>query len=218
MAAQAQRRSRQGPVVFPVLADAGAACRRRVSGRLAVEAGRARRGAPARTAWSPTSQTARRSVSSPTATTRRSSRGGRRDARSGAIVDERGATLGSHEGVHRFTIGQRKGLGIATGAPLYVLKIDADSGDVTVGPRAALERTIADRVRRELGVRRRAGDLAAGLCADPSPPSRGPGRVSARSTNGRAELEFDEPQAAVTPGQAVVFYDDEVVVGGGWIE
>src|SRR5262245_47931483 len=61
--------------------------------------------------------------------------------RGGSIVDEHGQALGAHGGVHRFTIGQRKGLGIATGTPLYVVKIDADSGDVTVGPRAALERT-----------------------------------------------------------------------------
>ena len=63
------------------------------------------------------------------------------DARGGAIVDDQGRTLGAHEGVHRFTIGQRKGLGIATGMPLYVVKIDAESGDVTVGPRSALDRT-----------------------------------------------------------------------------
>src|SRR5262245_11600089 len=63
------------------------------------------------------------------------------EARGGAILDEQGQTLGSHGGVHRFTIGQRKGLGIATGTPLYVVKIDADSGDVTVGPRSALDRT-----------------------------------------------------------------------------
>src|SRR5690349_1599565 len=63
------------------------------------------------------------------------------DARGGAIVDERGRTLGTHEGVHRFTIGQRKGLGIATGMPLYVMKVDAVSGNVIVGPMWALART-----------------------------------------------------------------------------
>jgi tRNA-uridine 2-sulfurtransferase len=139
------------------------------------------------------------------------------EARRGVILDERGATLGSHEGVHRFTIGQRKGLGIATGAPLYVLKIDADSGDVTVGSRAALERasltasgvnwvsvdTPATWLPVSAQIRHRHRAAA--------------GRVRALE-NGRAEFEFDQPQAAVTPGQAVVFYDDEVVVGGGWIE
>src|SRR6185436_11361832 len=62
-------------------------------------------------------------------------------ARAGTIVDERGQQLGTHGGIHRFTIGQRKGLGIASTIPLYVLRIDADAGNVTVGPRSALERT-----------------------------------------------------------------------------
>jgi tRNA-specific 2-thiouridylase len=139
------------------------------------------------------------------------------EARGGAILDERGTALGAHEGIHRFTIGQRKGLGIATGAPLYVLKIDADSGDVTVGPRAALERTLltasgvnwvsvdapADWIEVSAQIRHRHRAAA--------------GRVRALE-DGRAEFEFETPQAAVTPGQAVVFYDDDVVVGGGWID
>lgn len=139
------------------------------------------------------------------------------EARAGAIVDGHGQTLGAHEGVHRFTIGQRKGLGIATGAPLYVLKINAESGDVTVGPRSALERTSLTAsgvnwisveapsgwVRASAQIRHRHRAAA--------------GRVRALEGH-RAEFEFDDPQAAVTPGQAVVFYDEDVVVGGGWIE
>jgi tRNA-specific 2-thiouridylase len=139
------------------------------------------------------------------------------DIRNGAILDEHGTPLGSHEGVHRFTIGQRKGLGIATGVPLYVLNIDADSGDVTVGPRASLERTSLTAsgvnwvsvdapvkwlpVSAQIRHRHRAA----------------PGSVRALDGD-RAEFEFTEPQPAVTPGQAVVFYDEDVVVGGGWIE
>jgi tRNA-uridine 2-sulfurtransferase len=139
------------------------------------------------------------------------------DARGGAIVDDRGQTLGMHEGVHRFTIGQRKGLGIATGMPLYVVKIDAESGNVTVGPRSSLERTTLTAsgvnwvsidapstwLRASAQIRHRHRAAA--------------GRVRALGGH-RAEFEFDDPQAAVTPGQAVVFYDDDVVVGGGWIE
>ena len=139
------------------------------------------------------------------------------ETRAGAIVDELGTTLGSHDGVHRFTIGQRKGLGIATGAPLYVMKIDADSGNVTVGPRSALDRTSltasgvnwvsidppASWLRGSAQIRHRHRAAA--------------GKVRALE-DGRAEFEFDQPQAAVTPGQAVVFYDDDVVVGGGWID
>ena len=137
--------------------------------------------------------------------------------RAGAIVDERGEKLGSHEGVHRFTIGQRKGLGIAAGAPLYVLKIDADSGDVTVGSRAALERTTFT----ASGVNWIAVETPHGWLPTAAQIRHrhraAAGRVRALA-NDRAEFEFHEPQAAVTPGQAVVFYDRDVVVGGGWID
>jgi tRNA-specific 2-thiouridylase len=139
------------------------------------------------------------------------------DARGGVIVDERGEQLGSHGGVHRFTIGQRKGLGLATGTPLYVLKIEADSRNVTVGPRSALERTTltasgvnwvsvdapVDWLPSAAQIRHRHRAAA--------------GRVRAIDDH-RAEFEFAEPQPAITPGQAVVFYDDDVVVGGGWID
>jgi tRNA-specific 2-thiouridylase len=139
------------------------------------------------------------------------------DSRGGAILDEQGRALATHGGVHRFTIGQRKGLGISTGVPLYVVKIDAASGDVTVGPRSSLERTLltasdvnwvstvapSDWLSVSAQIRHR--HLAAA------------GRVRALDHR-RAEFEFDDPQAAVTPGQAVVFYDDDLVIGGGWIE
>jgi tRNA-specific 2-thiouridylase len=137
--------------------------------------------------------------------------------RSGAIVDEQGDTLGSHEGVHRFTVGQRKGLGIAAGSPLYVLKIDADSGDVTVGPRAALERSsfTASSVNW-ISVAAPASWLTTSAQIRHRHRAA-PGRVRALDGD-RAEFEFLEPQSAVTPGQAVVFYDGDSVVGGGWID
>jgi tRNA-specific 2-thiouridylase len=136
--------------------------------------------------------------------------------RDGAIVDAGGHVLGSHGGVHRFTVGQRKGLGVATGAPLYVLKIDAPTSTVTVGPRAALEQ-----------VELTATDvnwISIDAPADWTPVSAqirhrhrpAPGRVRAIE-GGAAEFVFDQPQAAITPGQAVVFYDGDVVAGGGWI-
>ena len=135
----------------------------------------------------------------------------------GALVTEDGERLGTHGGVHRFTVGQRKGLGISAPTPLYVIKIDAESRDVTVGPRASLERTSL---------------TASGVnWVSAAPPSdwlpvsaqirhrhtAAPGRVRALP-DGHAELVFDDPQSAVSPGQAVVFYDDDLVVGGGWIE
>jgi tRNA-specific 2-thiouridylase len=138
-------------------------------------------------------------------------------ARGGAIVNEQGQKVGAHGGVHRFTVGQRKGLGLSAPAPLYVLKLEAQTSTVVVGPRAALERTTltasrvnwsaidapATWIRVEAQIRHR--HKPAG------------GRVRALP-DGRAELQFDEPQAAITPGQAVVFYDGDVVAGGGWIE
>jgi len=137
--------------------------------------------------------------------------------RPGAIVNERGEQLATHAGVHRFTIGQRKGLGVAAQTPLYVLKIDADSGAVTVGPRSALDRASLTAsgmnwIGRDAST---AWIPAAAQIRHRHRPASG--RVRA-CDDGRAEFEFDEPQPAVTPGQAAVFYDGDVVIGGGWIE
>ena len=138
-------------------------------------------------------------------------------ARGGTIVDQRGEVLGRHGGVHRFTVGQRKGLGVSGRAPFYVLKIEAESGQVTVGPREALEQTSLT----ASGVNWVASDapsswlpVSAQIRHRHRPAA---GRVRAIEHD-RAELIFGEPQAAVAPGQAVVFYDDDLVVGGGWID
>src|SRR5262249_10000142 len=131
--------------------------------------------------------------------------------RTGSIVDTSGRVLGRHTGVHRFTVGQRKGLGLATGVPLYVIKLQPDTSEVVVGP------------REELG----GSDLpGAGGNGPAGAPPLGPRRVPARirhrhrdapavvtaDGSDRASLQFDEPQLAVAPGQAVVFYDGEEVV------
>ena len=134
----------------------------------------------------------------------------------GAIVNQQGELLAAHAGVHRFTVGQRKGLGIAARSPLYVLKIDAGSGEVTVGPRSALDRTAftvsdVNWIQPEPSGWRPAG---AQIRHRHRPA---PGRVRAIDGS-RAEFEFDEPQPAITPGQAAVFYDDDIVIGGGWID
>ncbi len=135
----------------------------------------------------------------------------------GEIRDADGHVLGRHGGIHRFTIGQRKGLGVAAGIPLYVVDIDAGTSTVTVGPRAALERTslTASRVNWMSG-------------RTPAGPLRAAAQIRHRHAeaaatitpidDARARVEFDEPQSAITPGQAVVFYAADVVLGGGWID
>jgi tRNA-specific 2-thiouridylase len=135
----------------------------------------------------------------------------------GAIVNIEGQVVGRHDGVHRFTVGQRKGLGVASPIPLYVLKLNATDQTVTVGPRAALGR----RSLTASGV-----NWVSGIPpATPSPIAAqirhrhqaSPATVSSLD-GARASVEFDEPQPAITPGQAVVFYQGDCVLGGGWID
>jgi tRNA-uridine 2-sulfurtransferase len=135
----------------------------------------------------------------------------------GRLVDTQRRPIGRHEGVHRFTIGQRKGLGISAREPLYVLRIDALTGEVVVGGRRELERTAFDasRVNWIAGVQ-------------PSAPLRADAQIRYRHAaspalvtpipGGRVHVAFDAPQPAITPGQAAVFYQGDEVVGGGWID
>ena len=139
-------------------------------------------------------------------------------ARPGTVVDNDGRVLGTHAGVHRFTIGQRKGLGLSSTEPLYVLEIKPDSG---AGGRRLARRSrsnVADRVRRELDQRRRRRQIGCGCTRRSGIAMQPRRRESAVTDGGRAELEFDAPQTAITPGQAVVFYDGDEVLGGGWID
>jgi len=140
-------------------------------------------------------------------------------SRDGVIVDEEGRVLGGHGGVHRFTIGQRKGLGLsasATGKPLYVIALNPIDSQVVVGPKTSLERTAL---------------TASGvnwIIAEPSAPLAAAAQIRHRHQaapatiravgDAKAEVTFDAPQIAITPGQAVVFYDGDQVLGGGWID
>jgi len=137
--------------------------------------------------------------------------------REGAIRDEAGRVLGRHRGVHHYTVGQRKGLGLSTGTPLYVIALEPESQTVIVGERAALERDAMP-----------VADVTWGGGAPPAGPFRAdvqirhghraaPALVTPIDDD-RAEVRFDRPQSAVAPGQAAVFYDGDVVRGGGWIE
>jgi tRNA-uridine 2-sulfurtransferase len=140
-------------------------------------------------------------------------------AQDGTIVDESGRTLARHGGIHRFTVGQRKGLGVSsspTGSALYVLELRPADRQVVVGPRSALERT-----------RVTASDVN-WIVEAPLGPTRITAQIRHRHHPAAATLRslgdscveviFDTPQIAVTPGQALVLYDGDVVVGGGWID
>ncbi len=139
-------------------------------------------------------------------------------AREGVFVDETGRVLGRHAGIHRFTVGQRKGLGLSspTGAPMYVLAMRPADQQVIVGPKASLEQTTLTAsgvnwiIEEPAGTLRVEAQIRHHHQAAPA---------AVRSLGeGRAEVVFDAPQLAISPGQAVVFYDGDAVVGGGWID
>lgn len=137
-------------------------------------------------------------------------------ATAGAVVDSTGAVLGEHDGYERFTIGQRKGLGIATDRKRYVLDIVPESRTVVLGDREDLLATglVASRVNWLIDPP--AGELRC-VAKIRYRNSGTPATVTA-TADGGARVTFDAPQPAVTPGQAVVFYDGTRVLGGGWIE
>jgi len=138
-------------------------------------------------------------------------------ARTGAIVNTNGQVLAQHSGVHRYTVGQRKGLGLSATEPLYVLRIEAESGTVTVGPKKALDqRTLTASGVNWIAVKAPGEWIA--VTAQIRHRHR-PAAARVRAGGGdRVELEFVDPQPAITPGQAVVFYDGDIVIGGGWID
>jgi tRNA-uridine 2-sulfurtransferase len=135
----------------------------------------------------------------------------------GDIVNLEGKVLGQHDGVHHYTIGQRKGLGIAAAEPLYVVGLDAVTNKVIVGDRTSADKTECTVARVNW------------VSIDaPTAPIRAEVQVRYRSSavpvtvipleNSRVKLVFDEPQFSITPGQAAVWYDGDVVIGGGIIE
>ena len=137
--------------------------------------------------------------------------------RAGEIVHVSGEVLGTHGGIADYTVGQRRGLGVAWREPLYVVALEPDENRVIVGEKEHV-------LRRECTV----GELNWVGLAEPSAPFRAHVRIRHRHSpaaatveligGGRARVRFDEPQEAPTPGQAAVFYGGEVVLGGGFIE
>ena len=136
----------------------------------------------------------------------------------GDIVDQHGRLLGHHNGIAHFTVGQRKGLGIAATEPLYVLRLDPENRRVIVGPKTALcERRVYLGELNWLGPSLQVGGgvpVSAKLRSTQPPVSA---TLHAGAVTGSAELVLSEPTGAVAPGQAAVLYDGERLLGGGWI-
>lgn len=134
---------------------------------------------------------------------------------SGELVTTSGEVIGTHAGIHSFTVGQRKGLGVATGSRLYVIELRGDKRQVVVGGDEALRsrtlrahrlnwiafETLEHPMRVKAKIRHR----------------HEPADAEVRMDGDQAVVTFDDPQRAITPGQAVVFYESDIVVGGGWI-
>lgn len=134
----------------------------------------------------------------------------------GPVVDGRGRQLGSHRGLIHYTVGQRKGLGIAAERPLYVVRIDGERNRLVVGPQEELARKTFEVGEMNWLGRERTGEFRAGVKIR-SRHRESPATVTPLG-GGLCRVEFDDPQRAVTPGQAAVFYDGDRVIGGGWIE
>jgi len=136
----------------------------------------------------------------------------------GDIVLEGGNTLGRHSGIVNFTVGQRRGLGVSWREPLYVLRLNPDRREVVVGPKSSLkvtQFTISDVncLDPVLSVSKETKLTVKIRSAHPGTPAR----VRALENN-RAEVRFESPPGAISPGQAAVFYDHTRLIGGGWIE
>ncbi len=139
--------------------------------------------------------------------------------REGDLVTADGSVVGRHAGYQNFTIGQRKGVGVAFGHPIYVSHIDPASNRVTLGPRDSLLHTsLIARQTNFLSTRLHAGTGPIRCTAkirynhDPQPAQ------ATITPDGDLLVRFDAPQSAITPGQAVVIYDNDILLGGGWIE
>ncbi|KHE91319.1 MAG: tRNA (5-methylaminomethyl-2-thiouridylate)-methyltransferase [Candidatus Scalindua brodae] len=135
----------------------------------------------------------------------------------GLLKDTDDNTLGKHGGIHNFTIGQRKGLGMAFGEPRYVVDIDPTKNTVTVGAAEELlkETFTVDKVNW-ISIEKLENELCASVKIrykhDGTPA------VIYPLKHNRVRVELKQPQRAITPGQAAVFYHDDIVIGGGWIE
>lgn len=134
----------------------------------------------------------------------------------GPIVDTTGRTIGKHGGIHLYTVGQRRGLGISASKPLYVVRIDGGTNAVVVGDESALySRGFIGVKQNWIGVEELVGELE----AEVKIRYRGsPARAIVSSNGDGVIVRFRDPQRAITPGQLAVFYQSDEVLGGAWIE
>jgi len=138
-------------------------------------------------------------------------------ARPGPIVDESGKRLGTHRGILHYTVGQRRGLGVALGEPHYVVSIDPRTDTVVLGRDASLlSRTARIRDVNWIGTEPRPGETVRATVQIRSRHAPRDARIEVGADR-TARVEFDEPQRAITPGQAAVFSRGEEILGGGWI-
>ena len=136
---------------------------------------------------------------------------------SGDIIDKDGKVLGKHQGVPFYTVGQRRGLGIAVGKPLYVTQLNASDNTVVVGEQDdLLEDTMHVERINLISIEKLAEPIRAHVKIR-SRDEGGPATISPINDT-EAIVQFNEPRRAITPGQATVFYDGEYVIGGGWIK
>ena len=136
--------------------------------------------------------------------------------RRGRILNERGEPLGAHDGIHRFTVGQRGGTGVATGERVYVSDINTGTGDITLAPRAGVMKNEC-RIHGLHWISGSFPDVKQKYIVQPRYGHHGaPARIE--KTDAGATILFDEPQFALTPGQAAVIYSGNETLGGGWIE
>jgi tRNA-specific 2-thiouridylase len=144
----------------------------------------------------------------------RSRSGGRNS--NGRFVTTSGEVVGTHQGIEGFTVGQRKGLGIAMGEPYFVVRIEPDSQDVVIGPLTDLGRHELTAENTNWLIEPPKGEFRCFAQIRYNSPAR---PATATVLKGaRLRVVFDEPQNGVAPGQAVVCYDQLRVLGGGWIE
>ena len=135
----------------------------------------------------------------------------------GNILDTSGEVIGKHNGIHNYTVGQRKGLGVAASQPLYVIKISKKRNEIVAGIKkeAHKKRLIV----KQVSWLWEAGDIRnMAIRAKIRYQHRKAGAILEKRVKGRYRLTFKDPQFAPAPGQAAVFYKGDIVIGGGWIE